>query len=385
MKREVIVVGAGPGGASTAITLAQQGRDVLLIDRNNFPRDKSCGDAIPSGVVDQLIDMGLKEKFDAANFYRATAMLITAGERETLVAPLNIGKKYQSDSYIVPRVEFDFLLQQHAVEVGAEFCQGRVTAPLLENGVVVGVEVMQGKQTHAIYADVVVGADGVTSVITRALRPQKNKHVEGHRAIALRAYIDDIEVVPQQVEFYLYKEILPGYAWIFPNGEEKANIGLGMRLDRYRKQGKKLEEMLDDFMEMPIVKARLKRGGEVRDISTWQLNFGSQKDLQHAYNGALLVGDAAGLINPLTGGGIDNAIISGVFAAQVIDDALKRGDVSREGLKIYEQMIADELWDGMRRSYYFQLMLNYTPFIIRWLLRHMSNNNSFTQTFLSKL
>ena len=88
---------------------------------------------------------------------------------------------------------------------------------------------------------------------------------------------------------------------------------------------------------MPQIKKRLKRGGEVDGIKIWQLNFGSQKKLQHAYDGALLVGDAAGLINPLTGGGIHNGMISACLAAETIDEALKKGNTSLQELQIYEQ------------------------------------------------
>ncbi len=80
----------------------------------------------------------------------------------------------------------------------------------------------------------VIGADGVTSVVARGLRPKEEQHVDGHRAVALRAYIEDIEEIPQTAEFYLYEEINPGYAWIFSLGNNRANIGLGMRLDQFR-------------------------------------------------------------------------------------------------------------------------------------------------------
>jgi geranylgeranyl reductase family protein len=385
MEREVIVVGAGPGGATAASALAKQGRDVLLIDRQQFPRDKTCGDAIPSGAVEALYDLGMREKFDNAGFFDVKTLLISAREGETLEAPLNTGSKYGSDSYIVPRMDFDVLIQQHAVECGAEFCEGQVKKPLVENGKVVGVQVRSGGKTLDIRSKMVVAADGVTSSITRVLRPKANKHVDHHRAVALRAYIDGLEELPKQVEFYLYKSILPGYAWIFPLGDGKANIGLGMRLDKFRKQDKTLEQMLDTFLAMPFIKPRLHEGYTLNNVATWQLNFGSQKNLQHAYDGALLVGDAAGLINPLTGGGIDNAIISGLLAAQTIDEAFKAGDTSREFLSIYEKRVHDEMWDGMRRAYYFQWTMGVAPFVVRWLIRRMSSDSSFAQAFLSKL
>ena len=123
----------------------------------------------------------------------------------------------------------------------------------------------------------------------------------------------------------------------------------------------------------------------MRDVAIWQLSFGSQKKLQHAYDGALLVGDAAGFINPLTGGGIENALISGKLAAETIDQALRTGDISREGLKIYEQQCDEEMWDGMRKSFLYQrILLNY-PGFVDFLIRYLGQHGGVAKTFLSKL
>jgi flavin-dependent dehydrogenase len=256
---------------------------------------------------------------------------------------------------------------------------------MLENGRVVGVKARLGGELEELRAKVVIDAAGVTSPILRAIRPEKNQHVDLHRAVALRAYIEDIEIYPGEVEFFLYNDILPGYAWIFPTGTEQANIGLGMRLDLFRNLKKNLKKMLDEFLQMPDIKKRLKRGGEIRDVAIWQLNFGSQKNLQHVYDGALLVGDAAGFINPLTGGGIHNAIISADLAVQVVHEALQKGDVSRNQMRYYEDLIHEAMWDSMKRSFFMQRTLMRFPFLIDFLVRRMHSNNSFTQAFLEKL
>ena len=96
MEREVIVVGAGPGGATTATALAQAGRDVLLLDRQPFPRDKTCGDGIPSNAIDHLYDLGLKEKFEKENFYKVTQLLIGTDEKNTIETNINLSKPFIS-------------------------------------------------------------------------------------------------------------------------------------------------------------------------------------------------------------------------------------------------------------------------------------------------
>jgi geranylgeranyl reductase family protein len=387
-ERDVIVVGAGPAGATTATILAQKGYDVLLLDRASFPRDKTCGDAVPADVVNIMYRLGMEEKVKAAEargeLYPLTHMLLVSPKRHSLQAEFRKGE-LGTDSYVAPRYYFDALIQEHAVASGAEFRQARVTGPVQENGRVTGVKARVNGSTETLSAKVVVGADGVTSSIARALRPKSEQHVDAHRAVALRAYIDDLKEEPHQVEFYLYDEFLPGYAWVFPTGKNQANIGLGMRLDHFRDRDLSLEDMLHEFLQMPAIEARLLNGGELRDVATWQLNFGSQKGMRYVYDGALLVGDAAGFINPLTGGGIHNSMVSAELASYTIDQAVQSGDMSYEAMRAYEQRCHEAMWDNMRRSFALQRMLYHVPPMVDFLVRWMGVNNRFAKTFLDKL
>lgn len=381
MDREVIVVGAGPSGSAAAASLARRGHDVLLLDRADFPRDKACGDGIPSGAIEILYSLGMAEKVEAANFYPAHRLLLSSPDGHILEAPLKPSAN-GAHAYVVPRLQFDVLIQQHAVESGAEFCRAQVKEPIIEDGRVVGVRARMNGAVQDIRARMVIAADGVTSVVTRSLRP--DKHEDRHRAVALRAYIEDIDEKPNEVEFYLYKDILPGYAWIFPLGEGRANLGLGMRLDRFRDHQRSLEEMVGVFMEMPAIKQRLRRGGDLRDVAVWQLNFGSQ-DMRRAYEGALLIGDAAGLINPLTGGGIHNGLMSAVMAADVIHEGLRVGDLSLPYLRTYERRMDDALRGGMRKSYLIQRTLLGFPTAVELLIRWGGSHSQVADVFISKL
>lgn len=382
MEHEVIVVGAGPGGSTAAMALAQKGYDVLLLDRQAFPRDKICGDAVPASALDLLYALGMEERIRAANFYYIDKMRLVSPKGYSMDADFP-EDRHITQSAIVPREEFDVLLQQHAIDSGANFVQAQVKEPIVEDGRVTGVTARVNGSVKTFHSKIVIGADGVTSSIARQIRT--DEHDDHHRAVALRAYIEDIDELPHQVEFYLYNEILPGYAWIFPLGEGKANIGLGMRLDTFREKSYNLKKMLADFMEMPDIKKRLRNGGRLRSIATWQLNFGSQKDIQRVYDGALLIGDAAGFINPLTGGGISNAVISARLAAETIHQAFLKEDFSKETLQLYAEYCRQELWRGMRRSYYLQRVMELTPFVVDWIVRRAQHNSEFAQIFMTKL
>lgn len=385
---EVIVVGSGPSGASAAAALARKGRDVLLLDRHAFPRDKVCGDAISRDVVSLMYELGMRETVLAAEargeFYPLDSIRLVSPRMHSMEVPFPPADN-GAKSYVAPRVYLDATFQQHAVASGARFVVGEVKEPLIEDGVVTGVKAQVNGSLQTLRSRVVVGADGVTSAIMRHLRPPSNQHQDSHRAVALRAYIEDMELYPHEVEFFLYEEILPGYAWVFPAGESVANIGLGMRLDHFRQLKGNLKKMLQDFLAIPDIRARLRHGGVVRDVATWQLNFGSQRNLQHAFDGALLVGDAAGFINPLTGGGIHNGLVSAILAADAIDSALQRGDVSREALRVYEANCHAEMDGPMRKAFLYQRLLKNFPSAIDFLIARASRSNGLADIFISKL
>ncbi len=387
-EHDVIVVGAGPGGATTATALAQRGHDVLLLDRQEFPRDKICGDAISQGCIRIMNDLGMADKVRDAvargEFHQLEGLRLIGPSGQLVESDFQSGPNGE-ESYVAPRIYYDAVIQQHAIDSGAQFRQAEMKEPIIENGAVVGVTARVDGEVKAFRSRVVVGADGVTSTIMRTLRPEAKQHEDKHRAVALRAYIKGLDLYPNRVEFFLYNDILPGYAWIFPISDDEANIGLGMRLDRFRNLKKNLKKMLQQFLEMPAIRERAKNGTDIRDIASWQLSFGSQKNLQHAFDGALLVGDAAGFINPLTGGGIHNALISGILAADTITEALRSGDTSREGLKIYEQRCHKEMWSEMRKAYFYQLILLNYPGVVDNLIKYLGRHGGVAQTFISKL
>ncbi len=348
---DVIVIGAGPAGSIAAATLAKAGRHVLLVDRASFPRDKTCGDAIQAGAVRLLRQVGYTAPLDPALFTKVTRWSIEAPSGAVIAAQLQTNGH---DPHVAPRYHFDALVYQQAISNGAEFLQAQATGPIREAGRVVGITAKRGKETLELRATVVIAADGATSVIARELIEIPDEDV--HWAIAVRGYAKMRDKLNGSSEFYFPKIILPGYAWVFPVGDDEANIGIGMRLDKYRQQRYSLREMLDLFLDK--LGDRVDRSS-LREVKSWQLPFAS-KAYRRAYDGCILVGDAGRFIDPLLGAGIYFGMRTGVLAASVVDAALHEGNTSQRRLSEFEQLWKRELgWPLMRATLVQKVVIGY--------------------------
>ncbi len=351
---DAIVVGAGPAGSTAAARLSQLGRRVLLLDRVGFPRDKTCGDAIQAGAIGILRGLGYRETLDPALFHPITDWLIEAPNRTTVSARLDTSGH---DPYIARRVNFDQLVFEQAVQNGAQFCQASVTAPIVENGRVVGVtaKVAGAHADESFRAPIVIAADGATSTIARTLLKGRGDDV--HWAVAIRCYADMRDDLGHRCEFYFPKSIMPGYAWMFPTGERSANIGVGLRLDKYRTHGTTLDALLTRFLD--LLDDRVIRAS-VSEIKSWQLPMGSSRH-SRVFDGCLLVGDAGGFIDPLLGAGIYNAMRTGHLAAETAHYALTTGDSSRAAMATFDRTWKRTMGWGLRRATWVQKLIVRNP------------------------
>lgn len=363
LNREVVVIGAGPTGAVTAASLARQGVDTLLVDRQELGRDKVCGDAWPARAIETLYLLGMEERILEADLHLVNKVIIASPRGYFLEADISLGAQ-GARAHIIPRRVFDQMIVEHAIDCGVEFRQASAKGLNFKGDQVVGVRLQDERGVYDVSSKVIVGADGATSLVARDL--QADVQINRHKAVALRSYVEGINLRPEVVEFYFNKDVLPGYAWIFPLGEEEANVGLGMIIDSYKKGEYNLVNMLDEFLHSNMLEKRLSSNYQVRDVGTWPLPLGFQRR-RRAYGGALLAGDAAGLVDPLTGGGIGNGLFSATAAADVIVGALRGQDsdksLSLEDLQEYDQIINAGLGDKMRKSELIQRSISAFPIL----------------------
>ena len=340
---DVIVVGAGPAGSTAAAILARNGLRVLLIDREEFPRDKACGDVVPLGCFLELDEIGFPV-VDLERFHIRHIVLEGSEQaRRTFDLAERQDPRGPIGTCVVSRNVFDHALLQHALSCGANFMTFNVRAPIVDDGRVVGVAGtgMDGNQSVQLYSNVVIAADGATSVIARALDGKQKR--EDQWAVALRGYVDTEVNLEQTIELAFLDHLQPGYAWFFPMASRRANVGVGIRSDFYKRQNRSLNQLLSDYLALPEIAGRIGRN-RVEHLQAWPVPFFSFEK-QRVFEGALLAGDAGGFVHPLTAAGIYPAIITGKCAAEAAIHALQIGDISRKGLSRYTQLWQDALAD----------------------------------------
>lgn len=332
---DVIVAGAGPGGAVAALYAARAGLRVALIDKAEFPRHKCCGDFIPPFAITFLDEFSFWRRFQGAEGYRVRWAEIELLDRSRQ----RIGLTTEPPSHngvILPRYHFDHALVQLAQEHGAEQITGLVTGLLRDGETVTGVTVQQGRRIVTLSGRVVIGCDGSNSRMAHWLNPTHQKSPA--RVLAIRAYIENFSVTPHTVEAFLRRDLWPGYAWIFPVNDNTVNIGMGCKQNSHH-CGRELKTRFLQFLQSAPISARMQPDSRITNLRAMPLNPGFDKKYLRSFAGALLAGDAARLVNPLTGGGICNAMSSGKLAAETVIEAFGRGDFSKQSLSAYDHKL----------------------------------------------
>lgn len=313
---DVAVVGAGPAGSTCAGVLAREGFNVALVDQSCFPRDKPCGDGLPPVTVEALKRIGLAS-FLGEHQQIAGLRVIVDHRRERVT-------RFQgTQGSCVPRALLDKALLDAALGDGAEFIEARALGLRADSS----VRLMRDERPEELKAARIVAADGPTSVMRRSA----GLGTPGHevRAWAVRGYCSVENRLDELFDFFLPLEvagtITVGYGWLFPVRPHIANIGVVFHRPRGYGHLPRLNEALDYFIEELRLRAR-QRYGDIerrgRSIgSPLGLNFSPSKS---STNQMILVGDAAGLTDSLTGEGIGPALASGELGAHWLARSLKK-------------------------------------------------------------
>lgn len=374
---EVLVVGGGPSGAAAAYWLAKRGHSVIIVEKSSFPRDKPCGDALTPRGVKQLVDMGLSTTL--TTFHQVNGLRLVASGRE-LELPWPSHAIYPDHGFVVRRNELDGIVTANAVTAGATLIQGcEALTPIVERGFVRGAMVQAADgEPYELHAKYVVVADGADSRFGRSLGTFRTR--DWPFGTAIRAYWES----PRHNEVLLESvldvkdrkgNVLPGYGWVFPVGDGSVNVGVGL-LSTFR-----------DFKS--VNPAHLLESHALSIAERWQIS--PEHALCDPASGRipmggsigpiagptyLVVGDAAGSVNPFNGEGIDYAYETARMAADVLHEALSSSDASV--LQRYPRLLDDEFGQYFKMARLFARIIG-QPALMRELTRAGMHNRSLME------
>jgi len=381
---DVLVVGGGPAGAAAAYWLARHGHAVTVVEKKTFPREKTCGDGLTPRAVKQLDDMGLTDELTPFHRYhglRATGM----GRELELQWPDH--PIYPSYGYVVRRRDLDRIVAANATGAGAVVLQGHEAVhPVVDRGFVRGATVGyiddDGiERTRDVRAQFTIVADGANSRFGRALGTSRTR--SWPYGTAIRTYWETPRHADPWIESALDVKDrngnpMPGYGWIFPVGDGTVNIGVGLLstfrdfksvntthlLDAYAHQIAERWEIDPDHPQCRATSGRIPMGGSV----------GPKAGPTY-----LVIGDAAGSVNPFNGEGIDYAYETARMAADVIHEALSGDDPT--ALQRYPKLLDDEYGQYFKVARLFARVIG-RPLLMRELTRAGMHSRSLMEWVL---
>jgi geranylgeranyl reductase family protein len=357
---DIAIVGAGPAGTACALALRGSGLRVVVLDKATFPRDKICGDAVPGHALKAL------RQLDPA--YVAALWQLEPRDdvrRSRIVAPSGASfyMHWNLRTFNSPRLDFDAALfglvrrfTDTEIRESAALKTLEITPDYAE------LHLADGAQ---ITARLVVGCDGANSAVGRRLLPEP-RLARAHHSAGVRAYFENVAGTESgTTEFFFSQNYLAGYCWLFPVGAGRYNVGLGMLSELVAKHKVDLKQLLLDTVQThPELAGRFKEARQLGPVLGFGLPMGGGR--QRPCSGArfILCGDAASLIDPLQGHGIDMAVRSGIMAAAQARQCVAQNDFSAKFMYAYDAEVQRQLGPVLARNYRLMRLLGTRP----WLL-----------------
>ncbi|HCK10476.1 MAG TPA: hypothetical protein DHW45_11420 [Candidatus Latescibacteria bacterium] len=351
---DLVIVGAGPAGAIATLYARRAGLSVCLVDKEIFPRDKICGDALSGKAVTILRELDLFN--EVGDLPGAEIHTVTFGSPDNTLVDIDLTRSSRQDlltGFVIRREILDHFLFQRAQKAADRTIEGFTVREVLKEGEqVCGVSGrLDSGEKQEIRGKVVLGADGFNSIVARKLGLYS--HDPKHWIVALRCYYKNVKGLTDQIELHYVDEVIPGYFWIFPLEEGYANIGIGMLHEYIKRENIDLRVALENAIHNEAFRDRFVDSEPTEEPTGWNLPAGSKHRLNHG-NGFMLLGDAAGLIDPFTGEGIGNAFYSAKFAVDAARRAIDSNDISAKVLSEYDRLLWDEIGDELKVSHRLQ-------------------------------
>lgn len=380
---DLAIVGAGPAGATAAMYAAREGLSAIVLDRATFPRDKICGDALGGKSMSVLDELGLVQDIERLQGAEIDHVILSSPNHVDLRVDMRNKEHFDPlterhvpmRGFVIRREVLDDFLVQEARRRGVAVLEGFTVKDLLrdEAGHVTGVTGCRSKGgvQENIRARVVLGCDGFNSIVAR--KAGLYRHDAPHSIMALRCYYEGVEGL-SDLELHFVDEVRPGYFWIFPLEDGKANIGIGMVHATMKRKKVDLRVALEQVLARPPFADRFRHARPLEKPVGWNLPVGSKRRPAHG-DGFLLLGDAAGLIDPFSGEGIGNAFYSARIAVGACVEAIAEGDTSAASLRRYEDRLWDVLGDELKVSHQMQWIGRMRP-VLNFVIKKAAHNEA---------
>ncbi len=352
---DVAVIGGGPAGSAAAMRLARGGAKVAVFEAGVRGRDKICGDGLTPRAVAALDELGIS--LEAA--HRIAGLRMIAG-RQVRELPWPATDRFPGHGAVWPRRRLDEALISAAEQAGADVQFSSTALPIIDDGRVVGVTVGEGSSTRRVNADLVVVAAGAQGAVARAIGAQRV--ADEPFGLAIRTYVESPRHADDLIEACLtmrdeHGTPVPGYGWMFPCGDGTVNIGVGAlsTMKGFRKLN--LNTLLASYRSS--VRESWQLGADTERARAWRLPMSV---VRRTGPGWAAIGDAAGLVNPMNGEGIDYGLESGILIA---DEFLANPDGATER---YDIAVGDRFDRFLRTGRRFAFLIGH-PMILRTGLR----------------
>jgi geranylgeranyl reductase family protein len=356
---DVAIIGAGPAGTACALALRHSGLRVALLDKAQFPRDKVCGDAIPGHALKALRQL---DPAFAEGLWRLQPL--DAVRQSRLVAPNgdSLWMRWKLPSFNSPRETFDAaLLDLVKAHSATEILENTGLKTLQIAADAVRLTTTAGTE---ITSQLVIGCDGANSVVRRQLLPAPLDRA--HHCAGVRAYFENIKGAEAGLtEYFFTKDYLQGYLWIFPVGKGLYNVGLGMLSETVARHKVDLKQVMPELLARhPALAGRFDAARQLSAIQGFGLPLGGGRTVPVSGARFLLCGDAASLIDPIQGHGIDTAMQSGILAAAQAVAAFEKQNFSAEFLRQYDAQVAQKISRKLAKSYRLMRFLSNKPWLV---------------------